>query len=222
MREILPGTQISTFKLRRRTPGTYVLVPYPKQGRSIRCQGQLEAATAQILAACPLDSVGCLITDLRMPGTDGSELQRRLLAANSTLAVVVVTGHADVATAVRLMENGAVTLLEKPYDDSSLLRAVRQAIARSHREHASRRRQSEVAHRLSALTDEERRVLDCLLENKANKTIAFELGISLRTVDRRRRAVLDKMCAASVPELAAMVAAHEPSQDSAARVLAMN
>src|SRR2546430_16766331 len=143
-----------------------------------------------------------------MAGIDGIERQRRMVAADSTLALVVVTGHADVATAVRLMENGAVTLLEKPYDDSLLLRAVRQALARSRREHASRRRRSQVAHCLSTLTDEERRVLDCLLENKANKTVAFELGISLRTVDRRRRAVLDKMRAASVPELAAIVAGH--------------
>ncbi len=164
------------------------------------------------LSICPLDSIGCLVTDLRMPGIDGSELQRRLMAAGSTLSMVVVTGHADVPTAVRLMENGALTVLEKPYEDTALLGAVQQALDRSRRIHAAWRWQAEMARRLNELADDERQVMQCLLNGKSNKTIAYELGISLRTVDRRRKAVLEKMRADCVPELAAMLASHRPTE----------
>jgi FixJ family two-component response regulator len=174
------------------------------------------------LQACPLDAVGCVIADLRMPGIDGGELQRQLADAESTLSVVVVTGHADVPTTVRLMENGAVTLLEKPYKDSALLRAVERGTNRSRAAHARWQRQAELSRCLSQLTDEERQVMEQLLRNQGNKSIGFELGISLRTVDRRRKAVLGKMQAGSVPELAAMLAGHRLGEPSAHALVERN
>ena len=159
----------------------------------------------QFLADAPLDGPGCVVTDVQMPGISGIELQRRLLEMECQFSSVVVTGVADVPTAVKLMERGAITLLEKPYNHVDLLRAVEQGLMVSLERWRQQRSHQSVQQRLATLTEEEGQVLSHMLAGKANKSVARTLEISMRTLDRRRQAVLIKLGANSVPELALML-----------------
>jgi FixJ family two-component response regulator len=125
---------------------------------------------------------------------------------------VVVTGVADVPTAVTMMENGAVTLLEKPYDHAELLHAVERGLAASRERWEQKHDAESVRERLSTLTDNERSVMECMLAGQPNKAIAHRLDLSMRTVDRRRQAVLEKMGARTVPELALLLGTTRLSQ----------
>ena len=152
-------------------------------------------------------SAGCIVTDVRMPGIDGVEFLRRLKAHGITLPVNVMTGHADVPLAVEAMKQGAVEFIEKPFDDDLLLAAVRSALAREEH-HAHRAAQlAQVCARLQSLSDRERQVLEGLVEGKANKLIAHDLGISPRTVEIYRANVMTKMHAKSLSELVRMASA---------------
>ena len=159
----------------------------------------------EFLSEAPVDAPGCVVTDLQMPGITGVELQQRLLVANSLLSVVVVTGVADVPTAVSLMERGAVTLLEKPYDHTDLVRAVEKGLALSREHYRQKQELSSVETCLATLNDDERRVMECMLTGQPNKAIAHRLELSMRTVDRRRQAVLEKMGVRTAPELAMLL-----------------
>lgn len=144
---------------------------------------------------------GCVVTDVRMPGIDGIELLRRLKARGSTLPVIVMTGHADVPLAIAAMKEGAADFIEKPFDDELLLAAVRAALA-MHEQVADRKTQADVVHaRLRSLSERERQVLEGLVAGKANKVIAYDLGISPRTVEIYRANVMTKMQAGSLSEL---------------------
>jgi two-component system response regulator FixJ len=144
---------------------------------------------------------GCVITDVRMPDIDGIELLKRLRAASSAMPVIVITGHGDIALAVEAMKLGALDFFEKPYDDEALLGAVRAALAR-HEDGARREAaKAEVLKRLETLSARERQVLDGLVSGQPNKNIAFDLGISPRTVEIYRANVMTKMQAASLSEL---------------------
>lgn len=153
------------------------------------------------------DLPGCVITDLQMPEVSGIELQRRLIAEQSPLSVVVVTGVADVPTTVALMERGAVTLLEKPYNHDDLVRAVERGVASSRERWLQKRNEQAVLDRLASLTHDERRVMECMLAGQPNKAVAHRLEMSMRTVDRRRQAVLEKMGVRTAPELALLLGA---------------
>jgi two-component system response regulator FixJ len=142
-----------------------------------------------------------VITDLQMPVVSGVELQQRLLAAKSFLAVVVVTGVADVPTTVTLMEKGAITLLEKPYDHNKLVLAVERGLTLSREQWLQARSEQLTRQRLESLTEDEHRVMQCMLTGQPNKAIAHRLGLSMRTVDRRRQAALEKMDVRTAPEL---------------------
>ncbi len=156
-----------------------------------------------------LDSVkdasgGCIITDVRMPGIDGIEFMRRLKLRGFILPVIVMTGHADVPLAVEAMKEGAIDFIEKPFDDDLFLAAVRSAL-KLQEQHAQRDAQmSEVQTRLLGLSERERQVLDGLVAGKANKVIAYDLGISPRTVEIYRANVMTKMQAGSLSELVRM------------------
>jgi two-component system response regulator FixJ len=163
------------------------------------------SSAEEFLAAAPQDVVGCVITDVQMPGMDGVELQQRLCSAGSLFSIVVVTGVADVTMAVTMMERGAVTLLEKPYDHIDLLEAVAKGVAASRKRAEIVRNENTVRERLATLSPEEMQVMDCMLADKPNKAIAHCLDLSMRTVDRRRRTVLDKMKVNSIPELAILL-----------------
>ncbi len=150
-------------------------------------------------------SPGCVVTDLRLTGMSGQDLQRHLIEMGCPLPLIVVTGHATVSVAVQIMENGAVTLLQKPYQPSELLAAIRRALVRPVKARPSDSQLDEVRQRLATLSDEEMQVMRLLLEGRTNKVIASTLSLSMRTVDRRRRSVLDKVGVESVPELARLI-----------------
>ena len=157
------------------------------------------------LKALPTLQDGCIVTDIRMPEMDGLELQKRLKEMKIDMPVIVITGHGDVHLAVSAMKSGAVDFIEKPFDDEALLFAIQAALT----QHSDdRRRQSLVADvrkRLKALSEREKEVLNGLVAGKPNKIIAYELGISARTVEVYRANVMTKMQADSLSELVRMV-----------------
>ena len=164
-----------------------------------------ESATAflDMLPRLPADS-GCIITDVRMPGLSGLDLLQRLKDIGLAIPVIVVTGHGDVPLAVEAMKSGAFDFFEKPFDDDILLSAVEAALDLNERNSRRRVEQAEIEVRLSALTTRERQVLEGLVVGQVNKTIAFDLGISPRTVEIYRANVMTKMQAASLSELVRM------------------
>ncbi|BCH17498.1 DNA-binding response regulator [Mesorhizobium sp. L-2-11] len=144
---------------------------------------------------------GCIVTDVRMPGIDGIEFLRRLKARGSLLPVIVMTGHADVPMAVEAMKEGAIDFIEKPFDDDLLIATIRSALGRRTKTIHDGAHVREAASRVGSLTQRERQVLDLLVDGKANKVIAHELGISPRTVEIYRANVMSKMQAKSLSEL---------------------
>lgn len=163
-----------------------------------------ESAVA-FLAALPSVQDGCIVTDVRMPDVDGLELQRRLRESGVGLPVIVMTGHADVTLAVKAMKAGAVDFIEKPFDDKVLLSAIQSALSHHARDAESDARRAEVRARLDLLSKREREVLDGLVAGKPNKVIAYDLGISARTVEVYRANVMTKMRADSLSELVRLV-----------------
>lgn len=147
---------------------------------------------------------GCVITDVRMPDVSGIDLLRKLREMDFGLPVIVITGHGDVPLAVEAMRIGAADFLEKPYDDEALLASVRSALDRGDKEAAQSREKIELHERLATLSNRERDVLEGLVAGQPNKIIAFNLGISPRTVEIYRANVMTKMMAGSLSELVRM------------------
>lgn len=149
---------------------------------------------------------GCLLLDLRMPGTDGPELQRRLAEQGHRLPVIMLTAHGDVPAAVRAMRAGAIDFIEKPAPEARLLAAVEEARATTIAGRPRRVVPREVvAERLATLTPREREVLDHLVLGRLNKEIADELGISQRTVEIHRARIREKMEARGISDLIMML-----------------
>ena len=160
------------------------------------------ASAAAFLAGCPAGAAGCLLTDIRMPDMDGLTLQERVVALYPELSVVIMTGHADVPLAVRAMKAGAVDFIEKPFPPSAMVDAISIALEQSaSRREAAPKPSDELQERLQALTPREREVLDGVVAGLPNKTIAYDLGISPRTVEIHRARVMEKMRAKSLSEL---------------------
>ena len=147
---------------------------------------------------------GCIITDVRMPGMTGLDLLRQLATLGAAFAVIVITGHGDVPLAVEAMKLGAVDFLEKPFDDNALIAAVRSALNRRERDLERDSEKLEIHGRIAALSNRERQVLEGLVAGQANKTIAFALGISPRTVEIYRANLMTKMHASSLSDLVRM------------------
>jgi two-component system response regulator FixJ len=148
---------------------------------------------------------GVIVSDVRMPQMSGLELVRRLKARDVALPIIMITGHGDVALAVEAMKAGVVDFLEKPFEEESLLAAIRAALADSSRadeDHAERDRVRQV---LDSLSPREHEVLDGVVEGKLNKVIAHELGISPRTVEVYRANVMSKTGARGLSDLVRMV-----------------
>lgn len=168
-----------------------------------------ESAIA-LLEALPGIEPGCIITDVRMPEMNGIELVRRLKQLHAPHPVIMITGHADVPLAIEAMKAGVVDFLEKPFEDDALLDAVRRALdlrAESEQQDASL---AAVQKRLDTLSTREREVLDGLVAGRANKVIAYDLGISPRTVEVYRANVMTKMEARSLSELVRMTVLAQP------------
>jgi two-component system response regulator FixJ len=139
-----------------------------------------------------------------MPGMSGIDLLRQIHRQKLRIPVVVVTGHGDVQLAVEAMKAGAVDFLEKPFDDERVLEAVRTALNRGPAEAARTPEQDAIGERIATLSQRERQVLNGLVAGQPNKTIAYELGISPRTVEVYRANVMTKMQANSLSELVRM------------------
>jgi two-component system response regulator FixJ len=144
------------------------------------------------LASAPGLSSGCVLLDVRMPGMDGLTLQARLAKLDNHLPVVVMTGQGDVQTAVRAMKAGAVDFIEKPYDDEVLVTAIELALSLP-RQSDRNREAAEAALRVAALSPRERQVLDALVAGRPNKVIAYDLGISARTVEVHRARMMERL-----------------------------
>jgi two-component system response regulator FixJ len=168
-----------------------------------------ESATA-FLATEPKEVEGCIVTDVRMPGIDGIEFLRQLKSRGLSVPVIVMTGHADVALAVQAMKEGAADFIEKPFDDQILIDSLRSAL--NHRSHpiAAHPQSTEIRKNLATLSERERQVLDGLVSGLPNKTIAYDLGISPRTVEIHRANVMSKMGAGSLSHLVRMALIAEP------------
>ena len=147
---------------------------------------------SELLKHAPEIEPGCILLDIRMPGMDGLEVQEALQAKGVTLPVIIMTGHGDVSLAVRAMKAGAVDFIEKPFQKAVLLGAIEQAMGRLNH--------SEAAIKLKLLTPRERDVLDGLAKGLPNKSIAYDLGISPRTVEIHRANLMSKLGVHSLSE----------------------
>lgn len=174
------------------------------RSRGLRCE-TFDSAPDFLKVFNP-EAAGAIITDLRMDGMSGLELQECLAERGSLLPVIVVSGHADVPVTVKLMAGGAVTLLQKPYDEHDLLQAIEAALRENHRSRSYLGRMNDIGRRLNSLSETEEQIMKLMLEGQQNKIIALELRTSSRTIDRRRRSLLDKMEVETVAELANLVA----------------
>jgi two-component system, LuxR family, response regulator FixJ len=167
----------------------------------------------EFLAAAPSLPVGCLIADIRMPEMDGLELQQHLIDRSLHFPLIVITGHGDVPLAVRAMKAGAVDFIEKPFASEAILNSLDTALARSSTPSEQDPTAVAAATKLALLSPREREVLEGLLAGLPNKTIAYDLAISPRTVEIHRARVMDKMAARSLSELVrlALAAGVRPS-----------
>ena len=156
------------------------------------------------LDGLPQTSSGCIITDVRMPEVTGIDLLRKVKAEKPDLPVIVITGHGDIALAVEAMKIGAIDFLEKPFDDDHLLGAVRAALDQEADAAKRKAELSGIHDKLAELSNRERQVLEGLVAGNANKTIAFDLGISQRTVEIYRANLMTKMSANSLSDLVRM------------------
>lgn len=159
------------------------------------------ASATDFLAAHDPAQPGCLVLDIRMPGMSGLELQRKLSDDGVSRPIVMVSGHADVRTAVEAMTGGAVTLLEKPFRLDELLDHIRRAVERDRSERAERGKAESAAARLARLTPKEREVLEMVAAGKTNREMAERLGLSVRAVEDRRARLMRKVEVGSLAEL---------------------
>lgn len=162
-----------------------------------------ESAKA-FMAVLPEISSGCVVTDVRMPDITGIDLLRHLKKSNPDLPVIVITGHGDISLAVEAMKIGATDFLEKPFDGQQLLTAVRSALTQDADAGKRKAELADIQEKLAALSNRERQVLEGLVAGSANKNIAFDLGISPRTVEIYRANLMTKMAANSLSDLVRM------------------
>ncbi|WP_315925529.1 response regulator FixJ [Mesorhizobium sp. SP-1A] len=159
------------------------------------------------LATAPGFGRACLVTDLRMPDMTGVELLEKLRAAGAMMPAVVITGHGDVPMAVAAMKAGALDFIEKPFQEDVLIEAIRRAAGHICEAPEKADDAADIRARHSQLTERERQVLSAVVAGMPNKTIAFDLDISPRTVEVHRANVMAKMQARSLPELVRMALA---------------
>jgi len=184
--------------------------------RLLRSEGLVAVAYETALAvlnAAPSLSSGCILLDLQMPGMDGLELLARLGELGIELPVIVVTGHGDVPTAVRAMKAGAVDFIEKPIDETQLFAAIDAAL--SEKKFAVRDRAvAGATERMARLSPRERQVLEGIAVGRPSKLIAYDLGISVRTVEVHRAHMLDRLGVRNMAEairMAVMATLAEPA-----------
>jgi len=171
--------------------------------RSAQIEVEVYDSAAALLGKA-VGATGCVVTDVRMPEMSGIDLMRRLKELGITLPVIVMTGHGDVPLAVEAMKAGAADFIEKPFNDETMLTAVRAALARGEAVGKRDAERAEIEQRLNSLSGREHEVLLGLVRGHPNKIIAHDLGISPRTVEIYRANVMTKMDAPSLSDLVRM------------------
>ncbi len=159
------------------------------------------AAAHEFLAHEGDHGVTCLVLDLQLPGLSGLDLQAELAAAGRTMPIVFVTGHGDIPSSVKAMKAGAVDFLPKPVRAETLREAVRAAVERDAAARRAREAADAAAARVRALTPRERQVMALIVTGRLNKQVAFDLGITLKTVKAHRGHIMQKLGVTSVAEL---------------------
>lgn len=169
--------------------------------RSVHLEVRTFGSAQEFLSTRHSDTPACLVLDVRLPGSSGLELQRGLRERGVTIPIIFITGHADVPMTVQAMKNGAIEFLIKPFRDQELLDAIQQALERSRSEHSQQTELVELRQRFESLTPREQQVMGGVVAGFPNKKIAAGLGTSEATVKLHRGQVMQKMRAASLPEL---------------------
>ena len=168
----------------------------------------------QFLEKISTDQQGCLVCDMRLRGINGVELLETLNKKGYSLPVIIITGFASTNLTVKAIKDGAVTLLEKPCEDQQLWDAIRTAIQEGAKKSEENKKRNRIVKLVQSLTPAEKLVMDMVIAGKANKVIAFELNVSVRTIESRRANVFKKMGVDSVAELVRLVI--EMDRDSGA------
>ena len=165
---------------------------------SVDLRHQIFSSGNEFLDRVSPDSAGCVVLDIRMPGLGGLELQDEMKKRDYTLPMIFVTGHGDVPMAV------AVDFIQKPFRDQELLDRIHIALDTDQERRAAQQKHNAVAERIALLTNREREVFELVVTGKPNKLIAYELGVSQRTVEIHRARVMEKMEARSLADLVRM------------------
>jgi RNA polymerase sigma factor (sigma-70 family) len=171
---------------------------------SVNLDHEIFSSADEFLGKVTEQRPGCLVLDIRMPGLGGLELQEELIKRGNTLPIIFITGHGDVPMAVEAMQKGAVDFIQKPFRDQELLDRIREALETDEERREEQQQHAEVTERLNRLTNREREVFDLVVTGKPNKVIAYELGVSQRTVEIHRARVMEKMQARSLADLVKM------------------
>jgi len=159
------------------------------------------ASAKEFLGGYDPETPGCLVLDIRLPAYRGLNLQQHFVADGIGLPVIILTGRGDVTTAVQATRAGVSDIIEKPFDDQPVLDRVRRAVEWDIRNRVERVERAEIVARLAFLTPREREVLERVVNGRANRQIAEDLGISTKTVEAHRAHVMEKMRAKSLAEL---------------------
>lgn len=180
--------------------------------KSVGLKTQTFANAHSFLDGYPPERAGCLVVDVRMPGMSGLELQQTLIQQDICLPVIVITAHGDVPMAIRAMKAGAIDFIEKPYSSQTLLEQVHKALTKDAEARRVQSQRKAVAARLALLTSREYEVLERAVAGQYNKVIAAELGISLPTVEARRKRIMEKLQAKSFADLVRILASHKANK----------
>lgn len=173
--------------------------------RSVGLNSRSYASAADFLASPDVETAGCLVLDLRMPGMSGLELQERLNEMNVGIPIILLTAYAEVPIAVKAMKAGAIDVIQKPYSQQVLLDRIQQALANDRANRQRLRDVKDAREKLSRLTEGERDVLDRLRTGKSNKEIAIELGLTRRGIEARRANLMRKLEAESLADVLRLV-----------------
>jgi len=177
--------------------------------KSVGHEAKTFATGDEFLISCSSGVSGCLILDIRMPGMSGLELQEKLHKRGVNIPIIFITGHGDVPMAVQAMKHGAMEFLQKPFREQDLVDRVNEALEKDLNTHKLALQGTEIEQRVTKLTPRERQIMGMIVQGKASKVIAIDLGVSQRTVDTHRTRIMRKMQARSLAELVQMAVRHQ-------------